>query len=94
VDTHRDRSVLDVPRWETSIVHPDASLDLVAAFGRDAEADHRNWSRRRHEIPMAEVAGGERALRGLLAGIARMLGSLRARASRTYGSSRRMLLPA
>jgi tRNA (guanine-N7-)-methyltransferase len=37
-DAYRDRFVLDVPRLDTSTsVHPAASLDLVQAFGRDAE---------------------------------------------------------
>src|SRR4029450_4021195 len=37
-DAYRDRFVLDVPRLDTSTsVHPAASLDLVKAFGRDAE---------------------------------------------------------
>jgi tRNA (guanine-N7-)-methyltransferase len=37
-EIYRDRFVLDVPRLQTSTsVHPEASLDLVAAFGRNAE---------------------------------------------------------
>lgn len=37
-ESYRERFVLDVPRWEASTsVHPDASLDLPAAFGRHAE---------------------------------------------------------
>jgi tRNA (guanine-N7-)-methyltransferase len=37
-EIYRDRFVLEVPRAETSTsVHPDASLDLIAAFGRKAE---------------------------------------------------------
>jgi tRNA (guanine-N7-)-methyltransferase len=37
-ETYRDRFVIDVPRLDTSTsVHPAASLDLVRAFGRDAE---------------------------------------------------------
>jgi tRNA (guanine-N7-)-methyltransferase len=37
-ESHRHRFVLEVPRSETSTsIHPDASLDLVSAFGRDAE---------------------------------------------------------
>jgi len=37
-EIYRDRFVLKVPRLETSTsVHPDASLDLCAAFGREAE---------------------------------------------------------
>lgn len=37
-EAYRDRFVLDVPRLDTSTsVHPAASLDLVRAFGRDAE---------------------------------------------------------
>ena len=37
-EAYRDRFVLDVPRLDTSTsVHPAASLDLVQAFGRDAE---------------------------------------------------------
>jgi tRNA (guanine-N7-)-methyltransferase len=37
-EAYRDRFVLQVPRLDTSIsIHPTASLDLVQAFGRDAE---------------------------------------------------------
>jgi tRNA (guanine-N7-)-methyltransferase len=37
-EIYRDRFVLEVPRSGTSTsIHSDASLDLVAAFGRDAE---------------------------------------------------------
>ena len=37
-EAYRDRFVLQVPRLDTSTsVHPAASLDLVQAFGRDAE---------------------------------------------------------
>jgi tRNA (guanine-N7-)-methyltransferase len=37
-EAYRDRFVLEVPRLDTSTsVHPAASLDLVQAFGRDAE---------------------------------------------------------
>ena len=37
-EAYRDRYVLEVPRLNTSTsVHPTASLDLVKAFGRDAE---------------------------------------------------------
>jgi tRNA (guanine-N7-)-methyltransferase len=37
-ETYRNRFVIDVPRRETSTsIHPSASLDLVATFGRDAE---------------------------------------------------------
>jgi tRNA (guanine-N7-)-methyltransferase len=37
-EAYRDRFVLDVPRLDTATsVHPAASLDLVRAFGRDAE---------------------------------------------------------
>src|SRR4029450_4133048 len=37
-EAYRDRFVLDLPRLDTSTsVHPAASLDLVQAFGRDAE---------------------------------------------------------
>jgi tRNA (guanine-N7-)-methyltransferase len=37
-EAYRDRYVLEVPRLDTSTsVHPTASLDLVKAFGRDAE---------------------------------------------------------
>ena len=37
-EAYRDRFVLQVPRLDTSTsVHPTASLDLVQAFGRDAE---------------------------------------------------------
>jgi tRNA (guanine-N7-)-methyltransferase len=37
-EAYRDRFVIDVPRLDTSTsVHPAASLDLVQAFGRDAE---------------------------------------------------------
>jgi tRNA (guanine-N7-)-methyltransferase len=37
-EAYRDRFVLEVPRLDTSTsVHPAASLDLVKAFGRDAQ---------------------------------------------------------
>ena len=37
-EAYRDRFVLEVPRLDTSTsVHPAASLDLMQAFGRDAE---------------------------------------------------------
>jgi tRNA (guanine-N7-)-methyltransferase len=37
-EAYRDRFVIDVPRLDTSTsVHPAASLDLMQAFGRDAE---------------------------------------------------------
>jgi tRNA (guanine-N7-)-methyltransferase len=37
-EVYRHRFVIDVPRHETSTsIHPAASLDLVATFGRDAE---------------------------------------------------------
>ena len=37
-EEYRDRFVLEVPRLETSTsIHPTATLDLVEAFGRDAE---------------------------------------------------------
>jgi tRNA (guanine-N7-)-methyltransferase len=37
-DAYRDRFVLDVPRLDTSTsIHPAASVDLVEAFGRDAD---------------------------------------------------------
>ncbi|MGH3339324.1 MAG: tRNA (guanosine(46)-N7)-methyltransferase TrmB, partial [Propionibacteriaceae bacterium] len=37
-EAYRDRFVLEVPRLDTATsVHPAASLDLVRAFGRNAE---------------------------------------------------------
>jgi tRNA (guanine-N7-)-methyltransferase len=37
-ELYRDRFVLEVPRLQTSTsIHPAAAVDLVAAFGRDAE---------------------------------------------------------
>jgi tRNA (guanine-N7-)-methyltransferase len=37
-ETYRDRFVLDVPRLDTSTsIHPAAAVDLIEAFGRDAE---------------------------------------------------------
>jgi tRNA (guanine-N7-)-methyltransferase len=37
-EAYRDRFVLDVPRLDTSTsIHPAASVDLIEAFGRDAE---------------------------------------------------------
>jgi tRNA (guanine-N7-)-methyltransferase len=79
-DTYRDRFVLDVPRWETSTsVHPDASLDLVAAFGRDAELIVEIGPGAGESlIPMAEVRpeANVLAFEVYRPAIARMLGSL------------------
>ena len=37
-ETYREHFVLDVPRLDTSTsIHPAASVDLVEAFGRDAD---------------------------------------------------------
>ena len=97
-ETYRDRFVLDVPRRQTSTsIHPDASLDLVAAFGRDAELIVEIGPGAGESlIPMAEVRpeANVLAFEVYRPAIARMLGSLVRAGSRTYGSSRRMLLPA
>ena len=79
-ETYRDRFVLEVPRWETSTsIHPDASLDLVAAFGRDAELIVEIGPGAGESlIPMAEVRpeANVLAFEVYRPAIARMLGSL------------------
>jgi tRNA (guanine-N7-)-methyltransferase len=79
-ETYRDRFVLEVPRWQTSTsIHPDASLDLVAAFGRDAELIVEIGPGAGESlIPMAEVRpeANVLAFEVYRPAIARMLGSL------------------
>jgi tRNA (guanine-N7-)-methyltransferase len=79
-ESYRDRFVLEVPRWKTSTsVHPDASLDLVAAFGRDAELIVEIGPGAGESlIPMAELRpqANVLAFEVYRPAIARMLGSL------------------
>ena len=79
-ENYRDRFVLEVPRWETSTsIHPDASLDLIAAFGRDAEPIVEIGPGAGESlIPMAEVRpqANVLAFEVYRPVIARMLGSL------------------
>jgi len=79
-ETYRDRFVLEVPRWQTSTsIHPDASLDLVAAFGRDAELIVEIGPGAGESlIPMAEVRpeANVLAFEVYRPAIARMLSSL------------------
>jgi tRNA (guanine-N7-)-methyltransferase len=78
--SYRDRFVLEVPRGETSTsIHPDASLDLVTAFGRAAELIVEIGPGAGESlIPMAAVRpqANVLAFEVYRPAIARMLGSL------------------